>query len=57
MSNKALHWPKGRSTFEKGLRGLLKSHRVESTGDVQEIQVSDDLLTPDKPFKPKASTD
>jgi uncharacterized protein (TIGR02246 family) len=34
---------KGRSTFEKGLRGLLKSHRVESRGDVQEVQVSGDL--------------
>jgi uncharacterized protein (TIGR02246 family) len=34
---------KGRSTFEKGLRGLLKSHRVESSGDVQEVQVSGDL--------------
>ena len=34
---------KGRSTFGKGLRGLLKSHRVESTGTVQEVQVSGDL--------------
>jgi uncharacterized protein (TIGR02246 family) len=30
----------GRSTFEKGLRTLLASHRVESTGEVQEIEVS-----------------
>jgi uncharacterized protein (TIGR02246 family) len=30
----------GRSQFEAGLRKLLKSHRVESTGDVQEVQVS-----------------
>jgi uncharacterized protein (TIGR02246 family) len=34
---------KGRSSFEKGLRGLLKSHRVESSGDVQEVLVSGDL--------------
>ena len=34
---------KGRGTFEKGLRGLLKSHRVESSGDVQEVRVSGDL--------------
>ena len=34
---------KGRGTFEKGLRGLLKSHRVESTGDIQEIEVAGDL--------------
>ena len=34
---------KGRSTFEKGLRSLLKSHRVESSGDVQEVLVSEDL--------------
>jgi uncharacterized protein (TIGR02246 family) len=33
----------GRKTFEKGLRGLLTSHRVESSGDVQELQVSGDL--------------
>src|SRR5688572_14662239 len=33
----------GRSAFEKGLRGLLKSHRVESSGDVREVQVSGDL--------------
>lgn len=34
---------KGRSTFEKGLRGLLKSHRVDSTGEVQEVEISNDL--------------
>ena len=34
---------RGRESFEKGLRGLLSSHRVESTGDVQEVQVSGDL--------------
>jgi uncharacterized protein (TIGR02246 family) len=34
---------KGRAAFEKGLRGLLKSHRVESSGDIQEVGVSGDL--------------
>jgi uncharacterized protein (TIGR02246 family) len=34
---------KGRSTFEKGLRGLLASHRVESTSEVQEIEISGNL--------------
>ena len=34
---------RGRSTFEKGLRGLLSSHRVESESEIQEIQVSGDL--------------
>jgi uncharacterized protein (TIGR02246 family) len=34
---------KGRSNFEHGLRGLLKSHRVESSGDVREVRVSGDL--------------
>ena len=34
---------KGRSTFEKGLRSLLKSHSVDSTGEVLECVVSDDL--------------
>lgn len=34
---------KGRSTFEKGLRGLLASHRVHSSADVQEIEVSGNL--------------
>jgi uncharacterized protein (TIGR02246 family) len=34
---------KGRTTFEKGLRGILKTHRIDSTGEVQECQVSDDL--------------
>jgi uncharacterized protein (TIGR02246 family) len=34
---------KGRSTFEKELRGLLKSHRITSSGDVQEVKVSGDL--------------
>lgn len=34
---------RGRRPFEQGLRTLLQSHRVESTGDVQEVQVSGDL--------------
>jgi uncharacterized protein (TIGR02246 family) len=34
---------KGRSTFEKGLRGLLASHRIESTSEVQEVGVSGKL--------------
>ncbi len=34
---------KGRSTFEAGLRGLLASHRIASTGEVQEVEVSGSL--------------
>ena len=34
---------RGRGAFKAGLRKLLKSHRVESTGDVQEIWVSASL--------------
>ena len=34
---------RGRSAFEAGLRQLLKSHRIESTGDVQEITISASL--------------
>jgi uncharacterized protein (TIGR02246 family) len=34
---------RGRGAFERGLRGLLSQHRVESTGDVQEVEVSGDL--------------
>jgi len=30
---------RGRSAFESGLRKLLRPHRVESTGEVQEIEV------------------
>jgi uncharacterized protein (TIGR02246 family) len=33
----------GRSTFEKGLRSLLQSHRVASTSDIQEVEVSGHL--------------
>ncbi len=34
---------RGRDAFEKGLRTLLASHRIQSTGDVQEVGVSGDL--------------
>ncbi len=34
---------KGRGTFEKGLRDLLSSHRVESTSEIEEVRVSGDL--------------
>src|SRR4051812_595519 len=35
--------PMRRSEFEQGLRSLLATHRVESTGEVQEVAVSEDL--------------
>jgi len=31
---------KGRDAFENGLRNLLAAHRIQSTGDVQEVSVS-----------------
>ena len=34
---------RGRSSFERGLRGLLAKHRIESTGEVQEVDVSGGL--------------
>ena len=34
---------RGRAQFEQGLRGLLRQHRIESTGDVQEVEVSGHL--------------
>jgi uncharacterized protein (TIGR02246 family) len=34
---------KGRSSFERGLRALLTQHRIESTGEVQEVEVSGNL--------------
>ena len=34
---------KGRSAFEAGLRRLLETHRIRSSGVVQEVQVSDGL--------------
>ena len=33
---------KGRSAFEQGLRDILKTHRIESTADVQECKVYGD---------------
>ena len=34
---------RGRDSFERGLRGLLTQHRIESTGEVQDIEVSRSL--------------
>ncbi len=34
---------RGRSGFEQGLRGLLAQHRIESTSEIQEIEVSGSL--------------
>jgi uncharacterized protein (TIGR02246 family) len=34
---------RGRSTFESDLRRLLATHRIESEGDIQEVQISGDL--------------
>jgi uncharacterized protein (TIGR02246 family) len=34
---------RGRSAFESGLRQLLATHRIESSGQVQEVQVSGTL--------------
>jgi uncharacterized protein (TIGR02246 family) len=34
---------RGRDAFEHGLRGLLIQHRIESTGEVQEVEVSGSL--------------
>ncbi|WP_280155523.1 SgcJ/EcaC family oxidoreductase [Piscinibacter sp. XHJ-5] len=34
---------RGRGAFESGLRKLLATHRIESTGEVQEVEVSEDL--------------
>jgi uncharacterized protein (TIGR02246 family) len=31
---------RGRDAFERGLRGLLAQHRIESSGDVREIEIS-----------------
>lgn len=33
----------GRDAFAAGLRGLLETHRIVSSGDVREVQVSGDL--------------
>jgi len=34
---------RARRTFEKGLRGLLAAHRIASSAEVQEIEISGDL--------------
>ena len=34
---------KGRSSFERSLRALLTQHRIESTGEVREVEVSGSL--------------
>jgi uncharacterized protein (TIGR02246 family) len=34
---------KGRGVFEQGLRQVLESHRIESSGEIQEIHASGDL--------------
>ena len=34
---------KGRESFERGLRGLLAQHRIESTGEIQEVEVCGNL--------------
>ncbi|MFC5435981.1 YybH family protein [Rhodanobacter umsongensis] len=34
---------RGRAAFAAGLRTLLKTHRIHSSGDVQEVKVSGDL--------------
>lgn len=34
---------RGRADFERGLRGILEKHRIESSGDIQEVAVSGDL--------------
>jgi uncharacterized protein (TIGR02246 family) len=34
---------RGRDAFLAGLRAVLESHRIESSGDVREVEVSGDL--------------
>jgi uncharacterized protein (TIGR02246 family) len=34
---------RGRSNFEKQLREVLAAHRIESSGEIQEVEVSGDL--------------
>ncbi|RQP24858.1 YybH family protein [Piscinibacter terrae] len=34
---------RGRTGFGQGLRGLLKTHRIESTSEIQEAEVSGNL--------------
>jgi len=33
---------RGRDGFGRGLRGLLKTHRIESTSEIQEVEVAGD---------------
>jgi uncharacterized protein (TIGR02246 family) len=33
----------GRDAFARSLRGLLQTHRIQSSGDIHEIQISGDL--------------
>ena len=33
----------GRSAFEKGLRSVLQTHRIESSGEIKEIEISGTL--------------
>ena len=33
----------GRSAFEQGFRSILKTHRIDSSGEIQECEVSGDL--------------
>jgi uncharacterized protein (TIGR02246 family) len=34
---------RGRNSFEQGLRSLLSQHRIQSTSEVQEVEISGDL--------------
>ncbi|HSR91472.1 MAG TPA: SgcJ/EcaC family oxidoreductase [Gemmatimonadales bacterium] len=34
---------RGRAAFEQGLRTLLAQHQIESTGEIQEVEVSGNL--------------
>jgi uncharacterized protein (TIGR02246 family) len=34
---------RGRAAFERGLRGVLAGHRIESQGDIQEVEVCGNL--------------
>lgn len=34
---------RGRGAFEQGLRGVLAAHRIDSSGEIQELEVSGDL--------------
>jgi uncharacterized protein (TIGR02246 family) len=34
---------RGRASFERGLRGLLTQYRIESTSEIEEVEVAGDL--------------